>query len=176
MASDANRGGPRSGYLTNLLNNEWFAPGLFFIAVGVLGLYLSKDYDMGNVNQMGPGFFPRMLCIGLVGLGSVITWIGLFAGHEASGKGTATRGFFFILLSMALFSLNIEGFTIPVLQVKTPALGFIGALSITLLVAALADRTQKLWEALATTAFIVVLSVLIFTVALKLPFRLWPEL
>lgn len=175
MSTDASGGSPRPGYLANLFNNEWFMPGLLFMAFGTLGLYVSRNYEMGTVNEMGPGFFPRMLCLGLVGLGAIIAWIGLFAKHTPSGKGSATRGFVLVLLSMAVFSLSIEGFTIPILKVKTPSLGFLGALTLTLLISALADRTQRLWEVLGTVALIVVMSVLIFTVALKLPFRLWPE-
>ena len=176
MASDANSGGPRSGYIAGLFSNEWFMPGLLFIGLGMLGLYVSRDYEMGNVNQMGPGYFPRMLCIGLIGLGSIIAWIGLFAQRPTGGKGSASRGFVLIISAMAIFALTIEGMKIPLLDVKLPSLGFIGALTLTLLVASIADRTQKLWEALLTTAIIVLLAVLVFTVALKLPFRLWPEL
>lgn len=173
MAADADKA-PARGKIGDLLGNEWFLPGLLFMAFGIVGLYVSKDYDLGNVNQMGPGYFPRMLCTGLLILGAVIGWIGLFA-RAGDARGSASRGFIFVLLSMAIFAVSIEGMTIPLLNVRIPQLGFIMALALTLLVAAMADRKQKVWEVLMTTALIVVLAVLIFVVALKLPFRLWPE-
>ena len=51
-------------------NPQDFWCGLFFVALGVLAMYLSRDYSMGNALNMGPGYFPTwlggiMICLGL---------------------------------------------------------------------------------------------------------------
>ena len=175
MASDTG-GRPQKAARGGIFDNEWIPPGLLFMAVGALGLYVSRGYDMGDVNHMGPGWFPRALCIGLLILGALIFWVGVVARRPLEGKGSATRGFVFIILAMAIFALTIEGMNIPFLGVKVPSLGFILSLTLALLIAAAADRGQKPLEVLFTTALIVCLAFLTFIMALKLPFRLWPEL
>ncbi len=42
-------------------NPQDFWCGLFFVALGVLSIYLSRDYAMGNALNMGPGYFPTWL-------------------------------------------------------------------------------------------------------------------
>ena len=42
-------------------NPQDFWSGLFFIALGVLAIYLSRDYPMGSALQPGPGYFPTAL-------------------------------------------------------------------------------------------------------------------
>ena len=162
MSSDANER-PRRVSLGHIINNEWFPPGLLFIGFGVLGLFVSRNYDMGDVNHMGPGWFPRALCIGLVGLGLLICWRGLYEQEAAHTDGRVVRGFLMILLSMVAFGLTIE------------RLGFVTALVIVVFVASLARRDQKFTEVALTTAIIVFMSVAVFIWALKLPFRLWPD-
>ncbi len=162
MASDANDRTRRASW-SQIIANEWFPPGLLFIAFGALGLFVSRNYDMGDVNHMGPGWFPRALCIGLIGLGTLICWRGLYERVTAHTDGNVTRGFVMVLLSMVVFGLSIE------------RLGFVAALVLVVLVASLARRDQKLVEVLLTTAIIVVMSVAVFIWALKLPFRLWPD-
>jgi putative tricarboxylic transport membrane protein len=162
MASDAGKARERASPV-QLLNNEWFPPGLLFIGFGALGLFLSRNYDMGDVNHMGPGWFPRALCIGLIGLGFVICWRGLFERSAANSDGRVARGFVMILLSMAAFGFAIE------------RLGFVLALCVVVLVSSLAHREQKLKEVLLTMILVVATSLAVFVYALKLPFRLWPD-
>jgi putative tricarboxylic transport membrane protein len=51
--------------------------GLLFIAVAVLGLWLSRDYPIGTALRMGTGYVPRLLCWLLLGLGAVVLVQGL---------------------------------------------------------------------------------------------------
>jgi hypothetical protein len=32
-----------------------------FVGLGGLGLFMSRDLDMGSLSQMGPGFLPRVV-------------------------------------------------------------------------------------------------------------------
>lgn len=51
--------------------------GIFFMALGVLGLHLGADYAFGTTARMGPGFLPKLLCMAMVGIGIIIFLIGL---------------------------------------------------------------------------------------------------
>ena len=46
--------------------------GLLFIAVAVLGLWISRDYPIGTALRMGTGYVPRLLCWLLFGLGVIV--------------------------------------------------------------------------------------------------------
>src|SRR6478752_10449860 len=45
--------------------------GLMFIAIGGLALYLGHDYKMGTALDMGPGYIPRLVAFGLIGMGAI---------------------------------------------------------------------------------------------------------
>ena len=60
--------------------------GAIFLAIGVAGLYIGWDYRMGTPFRMGPGYFPRLLCMALVALGVIIAVLGLIRGGEAPGR------------------------------------------------------------------------------------------
>lgn len=60
--------------------------GALFIAIGAAGLYISHDYRIGTAFRMGPGYFPRLLCAVLVGLGVLIALRGLVRGGEMPGR------------------------------------------------------------------------------------------
>ena len=64
MATD-DGGAGQGSLLSRALASEWIPPGLFFIALGAAAFWISRDYPLGELNRMGPGFFPRMLSIGI---------------------------------------------------------------------------------------------------------------
>ena len=43
--------------------------GAIFVAIGVLGAILSRNYELGTATRMGPGYFPFVLSV-LIALGS----------------------------------------------------------------------------------------------------------
>lgn len=51
--------------------------GIFFMALGSLGLHFGADYAFGTTARMGPGFLPKLLCMLLVGVGIIVFLIGL---------------------------------------------------------------------------------------------------
>ena len=151
--------------LVRVLSSEWIPPGLFFIALGCAALWISRDYPFGDLNRMGPGFFPRMLSFGMIGLGVLSVLRGL---PELAAPNDATvrfdRSMWLIPGSMAVFGLSVEPF------------GLVIALALALAVAGTAHREARLKEVVISVVFLIGLSVLIFVVILKLPLRLWPEL
>jgi hypothetical protein len=105
------RGGDpgQASLLSRALASEWIPPGLFFIALGVAALWLSRDYPVGDLNRMGPGYFPRMLSVGMICLGVLIVRQGL--PDLAGGKGIRNgldRSIWLIPLSLVVFGLSVE--------------------------------------------------------------------
>jgi Tripartite tricarboxylate transporter TctB family len=45
---------------------------IILIAIGLAGLWFGRDYDIGNMSRMGPGYMPMLLSIGLLVFGAVI--------------------------------------------------------------------------------------------------------
>jgi hypothetical protein len=151
--------------LSRVVNSEWIPPGLFFIALGTAALWISRDYPLGDLNRMGPGYFPRMLSLGMIGLGGVIFLKGLFELAAADRVGIRVdRSLWLVPGSMAVFGFSVE------------PLGLVAALVLTMAVAGAAHRQARLKDVAFTTAFLIALSILIFVVILKLPLRLWPSL
>ena len=158
-------GGPgRASLLSRALANEWIPPGLFFIILGITALWVSRDYPLGDLNRMGPGYFPRMLSVGMICLGILIARQGL--ADLASAKGLRAgldRSFWLIPLALVVFGFSVE------------PLGVVVGLALTLAVAGAAHREARIKEIAISMVTLIVLSVLIFIVVLKLPLRLWPE-
>ena len=151
--------------LSRVVNSEWIPPGLFFIALGSAALWLSRDYPFGDLNRMGPGFFPRMLSFGMIGLGALSVLRGL---PELAGandrRARLDRSMWLIPASMAAFGLSVE------------PLGLVIALALSIAIAGAAHRQARLKEVAIAVVALIALSVLVFVVILNLPLRLWPEL
>ena len=154
----------RASLLSRALASEWIPPGLFFIGLGAAALWLSRDYPLGDLDRMGPGYFPRMLSLGMICLGVLIVRQGLpdLAGAKGLRAGF-DRSFWLIPLALVVFGLSVE------------RLGVVIGLALTLAVAGAAHREARIVEVAISIVVLIVLSVLIFVVALKLPLHLWPE-
>jgi len=57
--------------------------GLTVMSVGILGVILSQNYNVGTLTNMGPGFFPLMLSVILSLLGVAITLKSFFEKSES---------------------------------------------------------------------------------------------
>lgn len=150
--------------ISRVISNEWIPPGLFFIALGAAALWISRDYPLGDLNRMGPGYFPRMLSLGMIGLGVLIVLRGLpeFAGARDLAAGPDRR-FWLIPIAMVVFGLSVE------------RLGLLAALALTIAIAGAAHREARIKEVAISIVALIALLVLIFVVVLRLPLRLWPE-
>jgi hypothetical protein len=161
----AKEGVASDSLLSRVANNEWIPPGLFFMALGAAALWVSRDYQLGNLHRMGTGYFPRMLSIGMIGLGVMIFAKGIPELAGAKGiDGRLERSFWLIPASMVVFGFSIE------------PLGLVIALALTTIVAGVAHRQVRIKEIVISAIALNVLTVLIFVLVLKLPLHLWPDL
>ena len=154
----------RDSLLSRALASEWIPPGLFFIALGAAALWMSRDYPLGDLNRMGPGYFPRMLSVGMIGLGVLIVRSGPARARRRKGPACRAR-------PQLLAHSDRDG------RVRTfgRALGLVVALALTLAIAGAAHREARIKEVAISIVTLIALLVLIFVVVLKLPLRLWPE-
>lgn len=140
--------------------------GGIFVAFGLAFALGSLLYNIGSPARMGPGFFPLVLGMVLVGFGVAVAIKGLLAGEggedgEGEIGGIEWRALLLITAGVLFFGLTVRGLG------AGPALFgaiFLGALG--------RSRTTPL-EALAIAVALTVLSVVIFIVLLQLRLPLW---
>jgi putative tricarboxylic transport membrane protein len=141
--------------------------GLLFIAVAVLGLWISRDYPIGTALRMGTGYVPRLLCWLLLSLGAVVLVQGLReaqgAGSLSSGDVSALRPLVFVTASLVIFGVSIE------------RLGLIVSILLLIGVGAVAARGLRPVETLAAALVLIVLSWGICILGLGLTIPVWPE-
>lgn len=137
--------------------------GVFFAVIGALGLYFGADYAFGTTARMGPGFMPKLLCWGLLGLGAFIALVGLLRHAEPMEK-WSFRPLAFILAAVLIFGALIEtgGLVVATLGMT--------------LVAGLATSDTRWGETLIVGGAMAAASVLIFVKGLGLTMKILPWL
>jgi Tripartite tricarboxylate transporter TctB family len=134
--------------------------GLIFIVVGLLFGVAATGLELGTPLRMGPGYFPLILAGLLVALGLVIVVYGL--GHPAIGRLTVPwRGLVPILAAPVVFGLTVRG------------LGLAPALALVALISAFGSQRMSVALAVALAVGLSVFCVLIFSLGLGLPLRLF---
>jgi hypothetical protein len=142
-------------------NPRDFYAGLLFVAFGVAALVIVQAYAIGTAARMGPGYFPRLLGILLVGGGGVQALIGLRTKSEFALE-WHWQPLFKLLIGAALFI------------VMTPWLGLIGATLVMLFVAMAAGRDFRWREALLVGAILGGAAATVFVYGLGIPLPVWP--
>ncbi|MCU0899478.1 MAG: tripartite tricarboxylate transporter TctB family protein [Cypionkella sp.] len=133
--------------------------GLVFILFGLLFGIQSLGLDIGTAFRMGPGYFPLVLSGLLLLLGLLIIAKSIRS-PGTDGIGTlAFRGVLFILPAPIFFGLTVRG------------LGFVPAIFLTTLIAALASFKMRLHWAVLLAAGVTAFATVVFSYGLGLPFR-----
>jgi hypothetical protein len=133
--------------------------GLAFIAFGLLFGLQALGMEIGTAFRMGPGYFPLVLAGILILLGLAII---ASAVHDRGSQDIGTlawRGALFILPAPIFFGLTVRG------------LGFVPAVFLTTLVAALASFRMRLPWSILLAVGVTLFATLVFSYGLGLPFR-----
>jgi hypothetical protein len=137
------------------------AAGIFFIALGAVGLVLGWDYPFGTTARMGAGFVPKLLCGLLLAAGIIIAGVGVLRRAQPMAR-WHLRPLLFVLASVLAFGGLIEwGGLVPA--------------TIGMVLVAAAASTETRW--LETTIVGVALAgaaVLIFVKGLGLAMKILP--
>lgn len=147
-------------------NLQDFWSGMFFIGLGVLAIYLSRDYPMGTALEMGPGYFPTWLGGIMIGFGVVIGGLSFKLEGEAD-QGLALREWAFrpwliLTATLALFAILMEA-----------ELGFVPSLMVLIAGCALAHKDVHWRETILLSVFVTAAAVAVFSYGLGLPYRLF---
>lgn len=152
---------------TTLLRRKDVLAGLLFVAVALIGLYVSRDYPIGTAVRMGTGYVPRLLCWLLLGLGAWVLVQGFFetqSERAASLSATAAwRPLVFVTASLVIFGLSIE------------RLGLVLSILLLIIVGAAGARGLRPFETVAAAVVLILLSWGIFIVGLGLAIPVWPD-
>jgi hypothetical protein len=148
--------------LVNKSNRDYFG-GALMIFIGAAAALQGRNYPIGSLSRMGPGFFPVALGIILVCAGVAIIATAKLAAqdHEEKELPPEWRGWFCICASIVAFVLvGKYGGLVP----ATFAIVFISSLG---------DRDNTLKGALILSLAIVAVAVIVFWWALQVQFPLF---
>lgn len=147
-------------------NLQDFWSGVFFAVLGVLAIYLSRDYTMGSALQPGPGYFPTWL-------GGIMTVFGILicalslgltaqSGENPAPEAWGLRPWFVLPAALAVFAVLMDA-----------ELGFVPSLVVLIVGAALAHKDVHWRETALLSIFLSAAAVAIFVYGLGMPYRLF---
>lgn len=136
--------------------------GVMFIGIGVLALFLGRDYPMGSALDMGPGYIPRIIAVALVGLGAIGVVRGILSG-DRTWPVLPVWPMLWISLSIVTFALLID------------RIGLFFTCIVVALIAMLALPRPRWREVPVVAVTLAVFSTLLFGYALGLPLPMWPQ-
>jgi len=139
------------------LNAKDFLAGLLFVAFGLGFLVLAQHYPMGSARRMGPGYFPQLLALALVAIGSAAMLRSLLRQPVAIGR-VAGKALLLVTLGVLLFGLTVERWGL-----------IIASVSLVLIASAASPRVRFI-EALTLALALAAFCVALFGLALGLPF------
>lgn len=142
-------------------NPKDFYAGLLFMAFGLAALVIAWSYPVGAASRMGPGYFPRILGILLLGLGALLSLCGLRYGGEAMSA-WHWRPLCIILLSVLAWGL------------AAPWLGLVVASLALVFISSVASEEFGWREALVSGAIQGASVVAVFVYGLGVPLPVWP--
>jgi hypothetical protein len=144
-----------------LRNPKDFYAGLLFVAIGLADLVIVRSYPLGTSSRMGPGYFPRILGILLLGLGALLSLRGLRSGGEAMSR-WHWRPLSIVLLSVLVWGLTAQG------------LGLVVASLALVFVSSVASDEFGWREALLSGAIQAAAMAALFIYGLGVPLPVWP--
>ncbi len=144
-----------------LRNPKDFYAGLLFVAIGVADLVIVRSYPLGTASRMGPGYFPRILGILLVGLGALLSLRVFRSGGEPMSR-WQWRPLTIVLLSVLIWGLTAQG------------LGLVVASLALVFVSSVASNEFGWREALLSGVIQAVAMAALFIYGLGIPLPVWP--
>jgi hypothetical protein len=147
--------------MVTVRNPKDFWSGLLFIAVGATAIVLGSKYNIGSAARMGPGYFPRVLGILLIVLGSILA-LRAFKLNGSPISRWKWRPTLVVLGSVVLFGQIVQ------------TVGLALSTVILIVLASAASHEFRWKEALIAGVALAALSVGVFIIGLKLSLPIWP--
>jgi hypothetical protein len=138
-----------------------FWSGVMFVAIGLGALIVGTKYTLGTAARMGPGYFPRILGILLIGLGAVLALRALRS-NGAPVPRWKLRPTLIVLGSVVVFGAIVQQVGVALSTV------------ILIVLSSAASHEFRAREALVAGLILAALAVGVFVVGLKLQLPIWP--
>ena len=142
-------------------NPKDFVAGLMFAAFGVAAIVISSNYPLGTAARMGPGYFPRILGLLLIVLGTVLVLRALRLQGSPLPR-WPLRPTLVVLGSVILFGLIVT------------RVGLALSTVILILAASAASHEFRPKEALVSGIGFAILAIAVFVIGLKIQLPVWP--
>ncbi|MEJ5377325.1 MAG: tripartite tricarboxylate transporter TctB family protein [bacterium] len=139
--------------------------GLLFIGFALAGLLLSLGYPMGTAARMGPGYFPFMVSLCLLGIGVVVCLRSLRrdSAQIQDAQAIQCRPLLLVLGTVFFFGLALR------------PLGLLLSSFLLVLVSSMAHPKWSLLESLLNAAVLAILVTALFVYGLGMPLGVWPH-
>jgi len=138
-----------------------FWAGVLFVALGIFAIVVGNNYTLGTAARMGPGYFPRILGILLIGLGLIITMQGLRVPGDSVPR-FHWRPTLVVLGSVVIFGLVVDKIGM--------ALGTV----LLIVGSSAASHEFRAKEAVIAGLLLAALAVGVFVVGLGVQLPIWP--
>jgi hypothetical protein len=135
--------------------------GLLFVALGAFAIFYGWNYPLGRAARMGPGYYPFLISLCLVLLGSVLVVRALVRPGEIL-ETINWRPLFFVLVGVIAFAFLVERG------------GFVLASAVLIFAARLAGGEFRVLEVSILAACLITFVALLFWFGLSLPLRPFP--
>lgn len=149
-----------------LRNPQDFWCGVFFVALGVLAMYLARNYAMGTALDMGPGYFPTwlggiMICFGVALTGTAFTR-GKRDDAATESSDWGLRPWLVLPAALGAYALLMDA-----------DVGFVPSLFVLIVGCALAHKDVNWRETILLGIFVTAGAVAIFSYGLGAPYPLF---
>ena len=138
-----------------------FYAGVHFVAVGIAAIVIGANYPLGTAARMGPGYFPRILGILLILLGSALALRALKLKGDPMPR-WHWRPTIIVLGSVVLFGAIVN------------SVGLALSTVILIVLSSAASPEFRPKESLVSGIALAVLSISVFVIGLKLQLPIWP--
>ena len=146
--------------MARVRDRQDFWCGILFIAFGCAGLWFGRNYAVGSLSRMGPGFFPMTMSVALVGIGGFV----LARSFVVPGEPVERIAFWPQLLILA----GIVGFGLLIERV-----GLAASVVAVAVVSGIAAQGLRWFELAALALAMSALSVALFVYLLGQPIPVW---
>jgi len=137
-----------------------FWAGLLFVVIGCLALWFGRNFLVGSLLRMGPGYMPRVLSLAMIGIGAFLALRALVLEGPRIER-SLFRPQIFVLLAIIVFGLLIE------------RVGLAPAVAAVAIVASLASYEMKWIEMVALAVCLSIASVILFITLLGQAMEIW---